>query len=139
MSQVDAHPTFLVIFLPQSWYGRDWKMPTTGHSSQRPKSICPFRVFQHQIYLFLIAFSNSLMSTNGQLNDTLCYHIKPTNSMCNVISCFHLKEPCSLFFVSSQLFFSFSKSVINKKYLDKYKNKKNLFKNLVLRWKFASV
>ena len=99
----------------------------------------PFAPSAYFSIKFIYFWLHSLMSTNGQLNDTLCYHKKTTNSMCNVISCFHLKEPCSLFFVSSQFFFSFSKSVINKKYLDKYKNKTNLFKNLVLRWKFASV
>jgi len=44
MSQVNYmhihHLTLLVIFLPQSWYGRDKQMPTTGYSSQRP-SACP--------------------------------------------------------------------------------------------------
>jgi len=33
------------------------------------------------------------MTTNGKLNDTHGYHIKPTNSMWNMISCFHLKGP----------------------------------------------
>ena len=136
MSQVDAHPTFLVIFLPQSWYGRDWKMPTTGHSSQRPKSICPFRVFQHQIYLFLIAFSNVNQWT-VEWHTLLPYKTNKFHVQCDFP--FSSKRAVLSFFVSSQLFFSFSKNVINKKYLDKYKNKKNLFKNLVLRWKFASV
>jgi len=33
------------------------------------------------------------IDTNGQLNDTRGYHIKPTNSTCN--SCFRIKGPCS--------------------------------------------
>jgi len=35
------------------------------------------------------------MTTNGQLNDTRGYHIKPINSTCNMISCFRLKRHCS--------------------------------------------
>jgi len=35
------------------------------------------------------------MATNGQLNDTRGYHIKPINSTCNMISGFRLKGPCS--------------------------------------------
>jgi len=35
------------------------------------------------------------MTTNGQLNDTHGYHIKPTNSTCNMISGFRLKGLCS--------------------------------------------
>ena len=34
------------------------------------------------------------MTTNGQVNDTRDYHIKPTNSTCNMISCFCLKGLC---------------------------------------------
>ena len=41
------------------------------------------------------------MTTNGKLNDTRGYHIKPTNSMWNMISCFHLKGP---FCQRSQIF-----------------------------------
>ena len=44
------------------------------------------------------------MSTDGQLNDTRGYHIKPTNSTCNMISCFHRKPTCS--FVRGNLFMS---------------------------------
>jgi len=64
------------------------------------------------------------MSTDGQLNE---YTWLPYKT-CNMISCFHLKSPCS--FVRGKIFFSavkfylLSKSVINEKYLDKYKNKK---------------
>jgi len=50
------------------------------------------------------------MTTNGQLNDTHSYHIKPTNSTCNMISCFRLKGPCQ----RSQI------SIIVEKYFDKY-------------------
>ena len=69
------------------------------------------------------------MTTNGQLNDTRGYHIKPTNSTCNMISCFRLKALCSsvrskTFFVSAVKFKLLSKSVINEKKIDKYKNKK---------------
>ena len=69
------------------------------------------------------------MTTNGQLNDTHGYHIKPTNSMSNLISGFRLKGPCSSVCgkknnvcgsaVKSLLL---SKSVIKEKYFDKYKN-----------------
>ena len=59
-----------------------------------------FRVFQHQILVFLKAKSlflrlHCLMTTNGQLNDTRGYRIKPTNYTCNMISGFRLKGPCS--------------------------------------------
>ena len=36
---------------------------------------------------------HSLMTTNGQLNGTRGYHIKPTNSTCNMISVFSSKRP----------------------------------------------
>jgi len=35
------------------------------------------------------------MTTNGQLNDTRGYHIKPTNSTGNMSSGFRLKGSCS--------------------------------------------
>jgi len=35
-----------------------------------------------------------LLTTNGQLNDTRGYHIKPTNYTGNMISCIHLNGPC---------------------------------------------
>ena len=67
------------------------------------------------------------MPTNGQLNDTRGYHIKPTNSTCNLISCFRLKgRSLSVrdknYFQRSQILLS--KSVIKEKYFYKYKNKK---------------
>jgi len=47
------------------------------------------------------------MTTNVQLNDTHCYHIKPTNSTCNMISS---KSPVLVgawqtFFVSAVKFY----------------------------------
>jgi len=35
------------------------------------------------------------MTTNGQLNNTRGYHIKPTNFTCHMISGFRLKGSCS--------------------------------------------
>ena len=70
------------------------------------------------------------MTTNGQLNNTRGYHIKPTNSTCDMISGFRIKGSCSsvlskiTFFVSAVKFKLLSKSVINEKYFDKYGNKK---------------
>ena len=72
------------------------------------------------------------MTTNGQLNDTRSYHIKPTNYTCNMISCFRLKCPCS--FVSN---FNYCRKVLSMK---------NIWINIktnkctpisVLRWEFA--
>ena len=62
-----------------------------------------------------------LLTTNGQLNDTRGYHIKPINSTCNMISWFSLKGPC--LFVRSQILIIVEKCYQRKKYFDKYKNK----------------
>jgi len=56
------HLTLLVIFLPQSWYGRGRQMPTTWHSSLRPFcspriSTSNFDIFKDLINIFLIALS----------------------------------------------------------------------------------
>jgi len=40
VQMLDFKVSQIVMFLPQSWYGRDRKMPTTGYPSRRPKSIC---------------------------------------------------------------------------------------------------
>jgi len=48
------------------------------------------------------------MTTNGQLNDTRGYHIKPTNSTCSMISGFRLKGPCvTKKFLSAQSNFNY--------------------------------
>jgi len=39
-------------FLPLSWYGRDRKMATVGHPSQRPKSICSSAYFGTTFWYF---------------------------------------------------------------------------------------
>ena len=52
-SGLDVHSSScLVIFLPQSWYGRDWKMTTTGHPSQCPESICLSAYFNIKFWYF---------------------------------------------------------------------------------------
>ena len=54
VSWLDAHHhlIFLVMFLPRSWYGRERKMTTTGHPSQRPKSICSSAYFNTKFLYF---------------------------------------------------------------------------------------
>jgi len=69
------HLTVLQIFLTQSWYGRDRKMPTTGHASQCPKSICSSAYFNIIFWYFkrlniYFLWLHCLLTTNGQLNDT---------------------------------------------------------------------
>ena len=84
------------------------------------------------------------MTTNGQLNDTCGYHIKPTNSTCNMISCFRLKGPCSSVLgknncLSAQTNFIYCRKVLSKKnILINIKTKKCTQKS-VLRLEFASV
>jgi len=46
------HLTYLVIFLPQSRYGRDRKMTTTGHQSLCPKSIWSSAYFNIKFWYF---------------------------------------------------------------------------------------
>jgi len=46
------HLTFFVIFLPQSWYGRNRKRSTTGHPSERPKYICSSTYFTIKFWYF---------------------------------------------------------------------------------------
>jgi len=72
-------------------------MQTTGHPSQHPFarpriSTSNFVISKDKIFIFMIALT---MTTNGQLNNTQGYHIKPTNSMCSMISGFRLKGSCS--------------------------------------------
>ena len=107
-----------------------------GHPSQCPKSICLSAYFN-------IKFWHCLMTTNGQLNDTRDYHIKPSNSTCNMISCFLLKGLCSslrgknCYFQHSQILI-IVKSVIKENIFINIKAKKCTSKS-VLHWEFASV
>ena len=104
-------------------------MPTTGHPSQRPKSICSSAYFNIKFWYFLrlnnychgCTVYNTLLTTNGQLNDTHGYHIKPSNSTCNMISCFNLKGLC----VAKKIFFQRSRILIIVEVL----TKKNIFLN----------
>ena len=81
------------------------------------------------------------MTTNGQLNDTRGYHIKPTNSTCNMISCFDLKGPCSSVrskktVLSVQSNFNYCRKVLPKKNI--LINIKKCTPKSVLSWEFAS-
>ena len=132
------HLTLLVIFVPQSWYGRDFKKCKLQDTRLNIHLLV--HVFQHQILLFLktnfLIFMIALtMTTNGQLNNTHGYHIKPTNSTCNLISCFRLKAPCS----SARSNFIYCRKVLSmKNSLINIKTKKCTPKS-VLRLEFASV
>ena len=84
------------------------------------------------------------MTTNGQLNDTRGYHIKPTNYTCNMISCFRLKYPCSFvrgktFVLSAQSNFNYCRKVLSMKNIWINIETKTSKQKSVLRWKFASV
>ena len=88
-----------------------------------------FRVFQHQSLVFLKTIKTiffMIALSNGQLNDTRGYQIKPTNFTCNIISCFRLKGPCSSVRDKKHFcqIYLLWKGVIKEKYLHKTKNKK---------------
>ena len=111
-------------------------------------SICSSAYFNIKFWYLLkkklFLWLHCLITTNGQLNDTRGYHIKPTNSTCSMISCFRLKGPCS--FVRGPKFVLSAQSNFN--YCLKVLSMKNIFINIktkkytpksALRWEFASV
>ena len=145
------HRTFMVIFIPQSWYGRDWKMPTTGHPSQCPESICLSAYFNIKFWYFWRLnkyFSDGTVywqpMDSWMTVVTRGYHIKPTNSTCNMISGVRLIGPCSSVrgqntFFSVQSNFNYCRKVLSKKNIWINLKTKICTPNSVLRWEFASV
>ena len=107
------------------------------------------RIFQYQILVFLktkyiFLLLHCLLTTNGQLNDTRGYHIKPTNSTCNMISVFRLIGPCSSGlgqkkYFSVQSNFNHCRKVLSMKIIWINIRTKICTPTSVLRWEFASV
>ena len=141
------HRTFLVIFLPQSWYGRDQKCQLRDTVSISKDHLL-VRKFQYQILVFLKTKSiflwlHCLLTTNGQFNATWLPYTTNQFHVQHYLR-FSSKRPelvrawQTIFFSSAVIFYLLSKSFINENYLDKYKNKK-MYAKIVLRWEFASV
>ena len=138
------HLTFLVMFLPWSWYGKE----NDNFGNNRLNVHLLFRVFQHQILVFIkeeIIFVIALSNNNQwtvEWHTWLPYKTNQFHVQHDFL--FSSKRPVlvrawSKKCICQQSNFNYCLKVLSmKKYFDKYKNKKCTPKS-VLRWEFASV